>query len=673
MKMRKRKGKLQTRLIIYFSCIAIIPALIVLSMSLNFTTSSTEELVGMYTKKLIEQLNCNLGNFISTGRGIVGDLVSSNEIKKMATKNATLTPIEQSDLRVDVAEDIIPAIKMQSAIDGAYIYGQGKLYYQHLKNQDNFNVNVFMESEAYQKMLEMASSEFIWFTLENNGEENIYLARKVNATSDGAVILVMNKAYLEDLLVLSNIENHMSLAILNEKNQVIISSEAIEEIEAWVAENQSEMNTAQENNTTDSTTGNTKIIDGNIVSFITCSNGWKVASFAPISTLMSGFKVATVKAIAILAVCSLIAIGFSIIIGRHLTKPIVKIVKQMDKVTQGDLEHSEDLEKPIKGQTQEIAMLTTGFIGMVKSLREVREASQIVTERVKESTKDLNEETGKTSELEEAVNATIEQVAIGAKSQSEETQSATALMEILSMGVTQVSEVVGGIDQTSKEVMEISHSTERKLNVLSKQSEENIAVTHRIGASVSALGEATKNINNVLNMVKNINNQTEMLALNASIEAVRAGSLGKGFAVIASEVRGLALETNDAIKAIQELLVVIEDKSRSARKELEEATKYFEMQKPVVEDATESFVMIMDRMRYIDKDIHHAHELVGEIIEHNTGALDKIVRINGIAQEFACVTEEASGKTVSQAKCINNIHSLTVELGEVVKELEKCY
>lgn len=117
-----KQRKLQTRLSIYFSLIAIIPALIVMSISIKFTMNSTEKTVGSYTQKLMEQLSYNMNNIFLAERSVIGDLKNSSYIQQIAKKYEDLDANTQSVLRSKVHDIVSPAIKGQDSIDGIYIY-----------------------------------------------------------------------------------------------------------------------------------------------------------------------------------------------------------------------------------------------------------------------------------------------------------------------------------------------------------------------------------------------------------------------------------------------------------------------------------------------------------------------------------------------------------------------
>ena len=190
---------------------------------------------------------------------------------------------------------------------------------------------------------------------------------------------------------------------------------------------------------------------------------------------------------------------------------------------------------------------------------------------------------------------------------------------------------------------------------------------------VKELGEETENINKILEMIQNINKQTNLLAINASIEAARAGDSGKGFAVVAEEVRKLSTEIEEAIRHIAEVVEVIEIKRESTLLELKEATQAFNKQLPMVDGVNDTFSDIYNRMNAIDEKIYMTNALINTISVEKEEIESKMQDISQIAQEFACIIEKVNVGTIEQVEASNKISTLAVQLLEVVTSLETCY
>ena len=660
--MIKNKGKLRTQLVIIFLLISIIPAIVIMSMSIGLTTRSTKDLVGVYTEKIIEQLNYNIDNYIGTARGAMGDVASSTYIQTATSRYQSLGADEQSTLRADIDDKITPIIKTQEVLGGIYVCGQGSVYYKNLKVQDTFDIKTFEASDIYQEVQELSSTEFKWFLLDNSTGKDIYLIRKVG-TNGGYVVFLMNNQVLEELLDLANVDQCMSLAILDEDNQII---------EATYKEMKIDSKMLSYLNKTDNEKI-TRSIDNSLVSVIECSNGWKILSVAPVSNLMKDFIRSCMSIILVLAICMAIVAIVSFMMGSKITRPIVKMASYMKKVQEGDLSLAHQISQDIKANNIEILMLINGFSSMLSSLGEMIATSKKVTESVKTNTYALKEQARTTSTSATDISTTIENITVGATKQSDETEDAVSLIEALSTNVNRVNGIVTSIRNTSNMTMTASEETRNKLDALYKQSETNIEISHKITESVQELGKETKRINEILEMIQRINKQTNLLAINASIEAVRAGESGKGFMVVAEEVRKLSMETTAAISKIGEVLGVIEDKRKITLEGLDEAVIIFNKQLPLVKNVNGTFAHIYSKMSGIDEEIIAVNALIETVSNQKQDIQHKVRAIAQIAEEFACIIEEVNAATIEQAQTSTTIDELATNLLKVVETLESCY
>ena len=652
--MARGKRKLRTELVIIFLLISMVPAIVIMGMSIALTTRSTEDLVGIYTEKIMEQLNYNIDNYIGTARGIIGDVASSTYIQTATSRYDTLGANEQSNLRADIGEKIAPIVKTQDTLGGIYVCGQGNIYFKNLKVQDNFDIKAFEASSIYQEMQNLPSTEFKWFLMESDTGVDIYLARKVGS-SGGYVIFLMNRQTLVELLELANVEQCMSLAILDENDQVIETTDQEMKIDSEMLDHIHNLDKQII----------TQPIDNSLVSVIECSNGWKILSVAPISNLMRDFNRSCMSIVFVLIICMIIVTIISFVMGNKLTKPIVKMANYMKKVQEGDLSVGNHITQAIKTNNIEIRMLVDGFSSMLGSLGKMIANSQKVTEVIKANTYTLKEQAKTTSTSAVDVSTTIEHITVGATKQRDEMEEAVKLIEALSKHINQVDSIVASIRNTSNATRAVSEKTLERLNELYTQSEKNIKMSHKVTDCVQELGEETQRINEILDMIQRINKQTNLLAINASIEAVRAGESGKGFIVVAEEVRKLSMETTAALSKIGEVLEIIENKRKMTLEGLDEAIMIFNNQLPVVEGVNETFTHIYAKMSDIDEEIIIANTFIETVSKQKCDIEQKVGAISQIAEEFACIIEEVNAATMEQVQVSATIDRLASDLLEV--------
>lgn len=642
--------------------IGVIPSIIIMSLSIGLTTNSTKKLVGSYTERILNQLNYNVDNFIMTSRSTMGDIVRAPYVQKMAAKYDHLDGTEQSILRAEVSEKISPIIKNQEAIEGIYICSPSHIYYKINKSEDRFDIDAFKQTQGYERLQASQEIEFVWITLNEGEEISIYLARKVIKDSDSFVLFKLDGEILDYLLELANIEKCMSLTILDQDNNVIRATQNELQVDEAVL---TKIQVTEDNIVM-------KSMDHTLLGIKKCSNGWRIISAASEKDLMSDFHKSCRALAGVLGGCVIVAVLLSVFIGRKITRPIIKIADYMSQAEQGDLSVIEEISRENNQDSIELEKLMKGFGSMLRSLQVMLHASKEVTLSVKETTERLTEKATMNSNIATDIDHTTDHIADGATKQRDDMEVAVSYIEDLSQNVEDVHHIVAEIGEASHEVMEKSEETRDHLTRLCKQSEESNKISQKVTEAVRGLGEEIAQINNILGLIKNINKQTNLLAINASIEAARAGESGKGFSVVANEVRTLSMEIENAITKIGEVTECIEEKKGESLEGLNEAIHIFGEQLPLVEEVNSSFSSIYTSMNDIDKQIDRTNELISDVVKMEATISDKVRSITQIAEEFACTIEEVSAATTEQVEASSEMKKMAVALLEVVQTLDHC-
>lgn len=235
-----------------------------------------------------------------------------------------------------------------------------------------------------------------------------------------------------------------------------------------------------------------------------------------------------------------VAIGLIIyLIKQTVIKPIYKCVDFARTLEEGDL--SKELEHD---STDEIGDLIDALNGMVHNLRSL--VGSVVNDAV-ELTEMSNTLLGTSNNATTNADSLYQKSASVASAAEELSVSMATVSETAQQATMNINQVASATDQMTSTVAEISSNTSRAQGI----THSAVATVEEASGKVNELGNAAKEITNVIEVINEISEQTKLLALNATIEAARAGEAGKGFAVVANEVKELAKQTNDAIENIK--------------------------------------------------------------------------------------------------------------------------
>jgi methyl-accepting chemotaxis protein len=315
----------------------------------------------------------------------------------------------------------------------------------------------------------------------------------------------------------------------------------------------------------------------------------------------------------------------------NVAQPVAQMAVSANVIASGDL--TQDIA--VEGVKGDVKKLAEGFRTMITGLRETIQAVRLNTEQVASSAEELSSSAEEVNASMEEVSSTVQQVATG--SQNTARDSETMLKQSMQAG------------QSSESGQKAAKDVSSKMELIKKTTQEG-------AQKISALGQKSKEIGRIVDTINQISEQTNLLALNAAIEAARAGEAGRGFAVVADEVRKLAEESGQATKQIRDLIVGIQLEIDGAVKSMGENTKQVEDGSKGVETAVAAFEALPSVIAAVNK----SAEEVGAVAQENASG----------AEEVSASIQEVTSSMQQVSSAAQQMASIASELKNVVERFK---
>lgn len=374
----------------------------------------------------------------------------------------------------------------------------------------------------------------------------------------------------------------------------------------------------------------------------------------------------------LIGILILVNIAFYILIRKNITRPIVSISKELEAIATGDFtgEHKTEIKNK-----DEIGILSKSVDTM--------------TTNIKQLLMEVADTSNQVAAASEQLTANAEQTAMATNDIAESLQVMTdkndgVMNNGLEVGknVRNISESIAEISNLILKVSEHSKETKEEARKGNKAIEHTIEeiknAQHSIDDSSSViqeLGVLSNEINQIVNVITEISEQTNLLALNAAIEAARAGEHGKGFAVVADEVRKLAEESRSSGEQITALIHQIQEITYKAVDSMQQSTEKMNNGTDSMITTGELFKKILQSVEYISKEAEGVVEFSEQIasnvqsVVNNTSDLAVITKdSNDYAQKIAAGTEEQLASmeeiTASSQALSKQAEELNAQLGK---------
>ncbi|WP_068773620.1 methyl-accepting chemotaxis protein [Paenibacillus sp. FJAT-26967] len=363
-------------------------------------------------------------------------------------------------------------------------------------------------------------------------------------------------------------------------------------------------------------------------------------------------------------VALLIASATALLIIRSYLLPIRKLQEAVERIAAGDLRHAIGSLAP-----DELGQLSRSFDRMTAEVRGMLEKTRRIASTLNGQSEVFRRVSTDTAAANRDIVQAMSVIAQGAAEQAAESEHASGAVTLLEGETREIAEYAAVMHQASQEAAEATVRGAESVASLQRASEDSRRVLEQVHASMSSLAADSRQTSAILGAITEIASQTHLLALNAAIEAATAGEHGRGFAVIASEVRLLAQQSSDEARRAAGTIASVERRMSELQAAVTEAGHLAGGQELVVSRTLGSFTAIEESMSVVTKQIYFVNGRIGQSLTNSAGLARHIRHVAGIAeqtsagvQEVTTASEENDSSIRSLSAQADNIHELAAQL-----------
>lgn len=393
--------------------------------------------------------------------------------------------------------------------------------------------------------------------------------------------------------------------------------------------------------------------------------GWKLIASMDEGELLADTNVIRNVTLVVILIIGVLAALVSMLVSKSITKNLFNLKGLFQKAAEGDLSVKVNIDSK-----DEFEDLGNNFNFMLENInlliKNVKNSADIIAQ----TSEAINMMSIETAKAVNDVSLTIDQVALGTTSQAQDIGDSVEVINDLGEKIENISHLATEMGNVSNETNKLSEDGLKVMAILTAKTKEANNSTSEVTNVIDDMNKSTAEIGLITDAINSIAEQTNLLALNAAIEAARAGESGRGFSVVAEEIRKLAEQSTEATKQIQGLIEGIKSKSQLAVKSMHSTRMVVNEQTNAVDQTSDIFNKILHSIKILINEIREVQESISDTSKNKDEIVGRIQSISAVSEENSASTEEVSASTEEINAVMSEFTHSAGELKELAEQLE---
>lgn len=379
------------------------------------------------------------------------------------------------------------------------------------------------------------------------------------------------------------------------------------------------------------------------------------------SEALAGITTVTGVAVGISAIVVLLAIIICFILGRRLMRPLVKVSTIIEEIANGDINADFGM---VKETNDEIGLIIEKMKELTQSLGNIVGKIRNSSDTMSANSYELNDTSSQTLAANNEISKAVEDVAEGSTGMAASISKINENLLEMSNETKDINESVNEIRNQTTAVQDSSKIMNDKIKSMQDSSHKMDEGISAISKRIETVNTTVDKVSNIVSVIEEISSETNLLSLNASIEAARAGDAGKGFAVVAQEIRVLSDNTNTELENIKQIISSLVEECRYCVQASGTIVEDNAKQKEEIKAVLDEFSALDEQIQKTAEKADEIEELVTAMIELNDDITKSSNSLTDVSAANAAATEEMNANIEELNAMMNGVSEMAGNMND---------
>ncbi|GIQ70600.1 methyl-accepting chemotaxis protein [Xylanibacillus composti] len=639
--------------------------------SYNTSKSTLSEEVTVYTEQALGQVTDNLELILKQYVDLTMLLVTDREVSNAITvmSDSSVSSYERLESSRNLDNKLASFALSDSSINAIFYFNMnGEL----ASSYSTLAIDGSVQEEPWFVQALEANGAAVWLGMnpdilqDRNGGSTfgvVRLLKDVYSRNSGVLYLQLNKNVLAEQMMKLKLGDSGSLHVVNESREILFGAHTEQHEGLLEAVTQADMETMS------SAGDSLRSYQRNGLLYMQSKlDGldWHLIGAVPVNELTQSANKILNGTFTMIGLAVLISVIVGIGMMRWIGGPLIRLRNLMNEGERGNLTVRTEVRSK-----DEIGQVGESFNRMMEQIQKLVQQTNSSAQEVLNTASELTDVSRRTSHSSKEISLATEQIAEGAMTLATEAERGNGISIELGDQMQHVLKANAAMGQSAAGVRELSEQGTSLMGALIGKTEQTEQMTRSLVEKVDRLKASTSSIRRILDVLNGIAQQTNILSLNATIEAARAGAAGKGFMVVADEIRKLADQSRQSIDSVGEMTNAIQAEMEETVAVLSEAYPIFQEQISSVNQTSSMFHEVRNEMEAFTAKLDQVTASL-RTLEHSQRTLSEAMSsVSAVSEESSATSEQVASLSSEQLNSSEGLVRLAEKLEQLSEALQK--